>query len=73
MHFPKSWSFSFKPTTSIHYLSQRVEINCVDIRKDFTTTCWWNIKKKKIVIIIYIVYILFSFFDKVLKIFFKNK
>ena len=41
--FPKSWVFSFKPTTSIHYPSQRSEINCIDISKDFTTACWWNI------------------------------
>ena len=43
MHFPKSWVFSFKPTTGIHYPSQRGEINCVDISKDFTTACRWNI------------------------------
>ena len=43
MRFPKSWVFSFKPTISIHYPSQRGEINCLDIRKDFTTSCQWNI------------------------------
>ena len=37
MRFPKSWVFSFKPTTFIHYPSQRGEINCVDISKDLTT------------------------------------
>ena len=52
MPFPESWVFSFKPTTGIHYQSQRGEINCVDICKDFTTACRWNIKKK---IIIYII------------------
>ena len=45
IHFPKSWAFRFKPTTSIHYTSQHSEINCVDISKDFTTACRWNIKK----------------------------
>ena len=44
MRFLKSWVFSFKPTISIHYPSQCGEINCVDISKDFTTACQWNIK-----------------------------
>ena len=39
MRFPKVWFLKFKLTTGIHYPSQRGEINCVDISKDFTTTC----------------------------------
>ena len=45
VHFPKSWIFSFKPTTGIHYQSQRCKINLVDISKNFTIACRWNIKK----------------------------
>ena len=41
--FPKSWVFSFKPTTCIHCCG---EINWFDISKDFTTACQWNIFKK---------------------------
>ena len=56
MSFPKSYVFSFKPTTSFRYPPQRGELNCVDISKDFTTACRWNIKKIIIIIIkIYIV------------------
>ena len=43
MNFSQSWIISLKPTTSIHYPSQRGEINLFDISKDFTTACWWNI------------------------------
>ena len=43
MCFPQNWGFSFRPTTSIHYSSECCEINCVDISKDSTTACRWNI------------------------------
>ena len=38
MCFPKVGFLKFK-TTSFHYPSQRGEINCVGISKDFTTDC----------------------------------
>ena len=72
MCFPKSWVFSFKPTTSIHLPSQCGEINCVDISKDFTTACQWIFFLK--VINNYNIYRLKKrFFHKNFKIFFKNK
>ena len=48
MNFPKDGLLKFKPTTSIHYPSQRGEINCIGISKDFTTDFRWHIKKKKL-------------------------
>ena len=51
--FPKVDVFKgskFKPTTSIHYPSQRGEINCVDISKEFTTASLMYILKKYIII-----------------------
>ena len=43
MHLLKSWVFSLKPTKGLHRPVQRGEINCIDISKDFTTACQWNI------------------------------
>ena len=41
IHFLKSWSFKVSDPL------QTCEINCIDISKDFTTTCWMKIFKQK--------------------------
>ena len=47
MCFPKVGFLKFKTTASFHYPSQRGEINCVGISKDFRTLHRSQIKKKR--------------------------
>ena len=49
MHFPKSWVFKVQNRFRHFYSSERGEINCVDISKDFTTTLQIPICKKKLI------------------------
>ena len=47
MCFPKSWVFKISKQhhSGIHYPSQRCEINCIDISKNFTTMLCRRFKK----------------------------
>ena len=46
MHFSKVEFLKFQNRSDIHYPSQWGEINCIGIRKDFTTAVWSQIFQK---------------------------